>query len=239
MRRAGKPALLDVFSGRDWEALARSRADDATVEDCRPVVNYGLMQGPGFQSSESLRVGGPDTASRMYHQTTIATRGESALPSFISTTEESRSAVSKRSKVTSSLPSSNRYHGAEWGERGVRRRGLRRRHRRTRLPVIAGEGSRPAQTWSAVASAYTAINRLQMPLMTPDCVTVDHRGELAFGPDELSAYLRAGRDGDRPRRRTSRAVHRLGDRHRSRRHIRAANETLRGGFDAEWRASLS
>src|SRR5581483_5945763 len=69
--------------------------------------------------------------------------------------------------------------------------------------------------------------------LTPDWVNIDHRGETAFGADELFAYLRAGRDADQDTTTYIEAVHRLSDLGAVITY--AANETSREGFDAEWR----
>lgn len=217
------------FLARDWEALAEILADDATVEDRRPVVNYGLMQGRD-SVVESLRVGA-DTGVAHVSQTTIATRGERlALVHIHFSSHDQRFEAFQSDFIvavetdTTGRSGANVVYDVEDFDAAIAE--LDSRYR-------GGEAAAHAQTWSAVASAYTAINRLQMPLMTPDCVTVDHRGELAFGPDELSAYLRAGRDGDQATTTYIEAVHRL-DR-RGAVVTYAANETSREGFDAEWR----
>ena len=40
---------------------------------------------------------------------------------------------------------------------------------------LAGEAAAHAHTWSAIARAYAAINRHELPATTPDWVNIDHR----------------------------------------------------------------
>jgi DNA-binding SARP family transcriptional activator len=98
---------------------------------------------------------------------------------------------------------------------------------------LAGEAAANSQTWSVIAGAYAALNRREFPATTPDWVNIDHRGETAFGPADLNAYLRAGLDLDRGITIYIECVYRLTDLGAV--IIYAANETSREGLQAEWR----
>ena len=49
---------------------------------------------------------------------------------------------------------------------------------------LAGEAADHAHTWSLIAGAYAAINRHELPELTPDWVNVDHRRGAAFATGE-------------------------------------------------------
>ena len=98
---------------------------------------------------------------------------------------------------------------------------------------LAGEAAAHAHTWSVVAGSYAALNRHELPPTTPDCVYIDHRRETAFGPGDLTAYVRAGWDLDQGINTYVEQVHRLNDLEAVITY--AADETSQEGFDAEWR----
>jgi hypothetical protein len=100
---------------------------------------------------------------------------------------------------------------------------------------LAGEAATHAHTWSVIAQAYAAANRLDLEgyPTTPNWVTVDHRGESAFGVDEIFAYLRAGRAAEQDTTTYVEAVHRLNNNGAVITY--AAHETSPEGFEAEWR----
>ncbi len=74
---------------------------------------------------------------------------------------------------------------------------------------LAGEAAAHVQTWSTIASSYAALNRRELPSMTPDCANIDHRRETAFGPGDLTAYIRVGWDVDQDINVFVAEVHRL------------------------------
>ena len=92
---------------------------------------------------------------------------------------------------------------------------------------LAGEAARAlAHMWSVVVQDYVALNRHELPLMTPDVVSVDHRRGRAFAPGDLTAYL----DAVMGAHATDLALHRgcaSAERHRSRRHPRGARDFAR------------
>src|SRR5262249_14973304 len=89
--------------------------------------------------------------------------------------------------------------------------------------------------WSVITGGYAAINRHELPPITPDCVSIDHRRGTAYAPGELIEYVRAGWELDQNIPRTKvEVVHRLSDLGAVVTH--AAHGSSREGFDAEWRA---
>jgi hypothetical protein len=56
---------------------------------------------------------------------------------------------------------------------------------------LAGDAADHAHAWSALAGAFAAINRHELPRRTPDWVNVDHRRGAAFAPGDMTAYIHA------------------------------------------------
>ena len=98
---------------------------------------------------------------------------------------------------------------------------------------FAGEAAAYARTWPVIAGAYAALNRGEFPSTTSELVNIDHRGEIAFGPGDLIAYLRSGLELDQGITIYIEAVHLLADFGAAITY--AADENSREGFDAEWR----
>jgi hypothetical protein len=98
---------------------------------------------------------------------------------------------------------------------------------------LAGEAAVHADTWAAIADAIVAHNRRELPPMTPDVISIDHRRVAAFAPGEGIEYLRAGWDLDQTLNIYIEAVHRVSG-------LGAVctwtgHGTSHEGFDAEWR----
>src|SRR5262249_15491660 len=98
---------------------------------------------------------------------------------------------------------------------------------------LAGEAAPYAHTWSVVSESYAAIRRRELPRTTPDCVIDDHRRATAFGPGDLTAYVRAGWDLEQHISPYIEAGHRLNDSGAVVTHT--AHGGSREGFEAEWR----
>ncbi len=97
---------------------------------------------------------------------------------------------------------------------------------------LAGEAAPYANTWTAVAGAYVAFNRHEIPA-APDWVNVDHRRGTTVGPGDMAANIQATWDVAPNIRRSIEAVHRLDNLGAVVTHT--AHGTSREGFDAEWR----
>jgi hypothetical protein len=85
----------------------------------------------------------------------------------------------------------------------------------------------------AIAQAYTAVNRHELPPTTPDWANIDHRRGRAFAPGDLEAYLHATWDLAPDVDVYVEAVHRLSNLGGIVTHC--AHGSSQEGFDAEWR----
>jgi hypothetical protein len=98
---------------------------------------------------------------------------------------------------------------------------------------LAGEAAAYAQTWSLVAAAFAAINRHELPELTPDWVNVDHRHGAAFAAGDMTAYLHELFDDVPDIHVYAEVVHRLGKLGAV--VTQAGHGTSQEGFRAEWR----
>ncbi len=98
---------------------------------------------------------------------------------------------------------------------------------------LAGEAAAHARTWSVITGGHATVNRHELPPMTPDCVSIDHRRGTSFPPGELAEYFRAGFELDQDIRTYVEVVHRLSDLGAVCTH--AGHGISHEGFDAEWR----
>ncbi|WP_198048950.1 BTAD domain-containing putative transcriptional regulator [Mycobacterium triplex] len=97
---------------------------------------------------------------------------------------------------------------------------------------LAGEAAPYAHMWSTTIENYAALGRHELPPMTPDAVTIDHRRAAAFAPGEFLQYLRAAIDQSRRTNIHPMVVHRLNELGTVITHT--AQVTSRDGFEAEF-----
>ncbi|WP_197514016.1 nuclear transport factor 2 family protein [Mycobacterium sp. 1165178.9] len=98
---------------------------------------------------------------------------------------------------------------------------------------LAGEAAVYQHTWSMIAQSFASASRHELPAMTPDGVTIDHRRAAAFAPGEGSAYFHASWELAADLHVYIEAVHRLSDLGAVFTHV--GTGTSRDGFEAEWR----
>ena len=84
-----------------------------------------------------------------------------------------------------------------------------------------------------LALAFAAVNRHELPELTPDWVNIDHRRAVAVAPGDMTAYIQATLDGAPTFRVYIEAVHRLTDLGAVVTQVSRATSHQR--FDAEWR----
>ncbi|WP_445164442.1 BTAD domain-containing putative transcriptional regulator [Mycobacterium sp. Dal123C01] len=102
---------------------------------------------------------------------------------------------------------------------------------------LAGEAAVHAHTWSVIARGYGALNRAEIPALTPDSVDIDNRLGAKLAPGDLVKYLGStfgdSTDNIRFDILYAEAVHRLTGFGTVVTHV--AKGTSQQGFDAEWR----
>lgn len=219
---------LALFAAGDWDAMAKMLDDKLVYDDRRRVVGAGPQLGRDAQIADMRTVAGLWPAN--VAATVVATRGtrltlmrlrfadrDHGLDAFL-TEVIGVLELKPDGLITSVVFFDTDDIDAALAELDSR--------------YLAGEAAAHSRTWSIIASSYAALNRGEPPLATPDCINIDHRRETAFGPGDLTAYLRAGLKLDRSNHVYVREVHWL---NASGAVITyAAHETSQGGFDAEW-----
>lgn len=223
------------FGARDWAVMAELLAEDVITDDRRRVVNAGVRHGRDVQLADSraaAEVGGGQNVS----STVIATRGERLVLSRVRT-------------INGNTPP---------GEVGAQMLGIAEIDENERIAVTvafddddldaafqeldarysAGEASAYSRAWAAISATFAAVNRGELPDVTPDCITLDHRRAVAFAPGELGSYTRAAHSNTADLRAYIEAVHRLNVRGAVVSYV--AKGASNQGFQAEWRGvSLS
>jgi class 3 adenylate cyclase len=219
------------FANRDWDAMAELLTDDHCSDDRRRVVGSGIRRGRTAEI-EDLQ-GAADKFERAETTTdVIATRGEHLLLCQSHFVGYDQHAVASEWELLGIVETDDSERiaafvvfdaddlDAAFAELDAR--------------YLAGQASSHAQTWSVVTGIYTGFNRQELPAMTPDCVTIDHRSlGRTIDAGELQASIRAMWELTEDLHIHIEAAHRLSDLGAVVTHI--ARDTSRDGFDAEWR----
>ena len=235
-----RPALLDNaatqvdqrfwthFAARDWDAMAELLADDISTEDRRRVVNAGVRHGRDSHIAEMRAV--VEVGVENITSTIVATRGSRLALTRICGSNREIGAGELSAEVLNivEINADNQILsriGFDIDDIDAAFEELDARY-------LAGEATPYANTWTAVAGAYVAFNRHEIPA-TPDWVNVDHRRATTVAPGDMAANIRATWDVAPNISRSIEAVHRLDNLGAVVTHT--AYGTSREGFDAEWR----
>ncbi|HTR49771.1 MAG TPA: hypothetical protein VMJ10_03625 [Kofleriaceae bacterium] len=217
------------FAAHDWDAFTAILADDAFTDDRRRVVGSGFRQGQHAEI-EDLRAAA-DLGMSQSTATVIATRGErliltrtrysgrGPLPQAYQGDVLHVIEVDASQRISAVFVFDPDDFGAAIAELETR--------------YLAGEAAAHARTWSVIAGTFASVSQGELPAMTPDCVTNDHRRVTAFAPGAMTAYIRAGWDIDQTIRTYAEVVHRLSDLGAVCTY--AAHGVSREGFEGEWR----
>ncbi|WP_374109772.1 BTAD domain-containing putative transcriptional regulator [Mycobacterium sp. WUMAC-067] len=223
---------LAQFAARDWDAMAETLSNDFSNDDRRRVVGAGIQHGRDAQIADMRTVADLWTTKVM--PATIATRGSRL--------------------VLMRLRFSGRDHGPETFLTEVL--GVLEIDADERIAAVvffdvddfdaaiaeldarylAGEAALYARAWQVIMRGYAAVNRNEVPGMTPDSVFVDHRAVLTTEREDLTGYLPALWDLTPDVSVYVEAVHRVNERGAVVTHT--ARGTSEEGFDAEWRTVI-
>lgn len=219
--------FLSHYAVRDWDAMAELLADDVSSDDRRRVLNAGMRRDRNAEMANWHATG---KIWSTHETSTIAIRGQRlALFRTTFTSHQSPDAFSAAALTVVEINDDNRIRGIvviEPDDISAAFEELDARY-------LAGEAAPYAQTWSAVARGYAAINRHELPSMTPDSVFIDHRSVLTTEPEDLAAYFPAIWGLMPDVYVYIEAVHRLSDAGAVISHV--ARGTSQEGFEAEWR----
>nr|WP_193791131.1 BTAD domain-containing putative transcriptional regulator [Mycobacterium paraense] len=221
--------FLGQFAAGNWDAMPQILADNFTNDDRRRVVGVGLRTGRDAQIADMRTIA--DLFSTKVTLTPIATRGPRlALVRlrFSAHDHDSEAFVLEAAGVLE-VDADERIVAVVFFDVDNIEAALKELDAR----YLAGDAAAHSHAWSIIASSYTALNQHELPPTTPDCVNIDHRRETAFGPGDVTEYIRAGWDLDQDIHVYVERVHALASYGAVITY--AANETAHGGFAAEWR----
>ncbi|WP_269323288.1 BTAD domain-containing putative transcriptional regulator [Mycobacterium paragordonae] len=217
------------YSAGDWTALSNVLAPNMIDDDRRHAVNAGIRLGRDAQINNSRAVA--ETGTGQLTSTVVATRGERLALCRTCLSGQDRQPEPFRIEFLSVVEiNADRqvmthvaFDEADFLS-AVEELDAR---------YVVGEAVAHANTWSLVTGSYSALNRHELPSISPDCVNIDHRGESSFGFGDLIAHVGSGRDSLQEIKAHVEAAHRLNDLGAVITY--AAEETAQGGFRAEWR----
>ena len=221
--------LRTRFAARDFKAIAEMVANDASSDDRRRTVNSGRRQGRDAVLTEIAGI--VDIGVESATSNAIAIRGDRLVLSRVQTwgRDQRPEAFHTDALDVVEIDADGRFlarvvFDADNFDAAVEELDAR---------YLAGEAAAHAHTWAAITAAYDAINRHELPSMTPGWVNVDHRQGRAFAPGEMIPYVHATWDIAPQSRIYIETVHRLSDRGAV--VTNAMSGSSREGFDAEWR----
>ena len=217
------------FAARDWDALAKVLADDIVTDDRRRIANAGIRHGRDADIA-NLQATADAGFTRMA-PVVIAARGEHLMlaRTRVSGGDGGSGEVIADTLGVVEINSHNQVVVIVVFEVDDFESALAELDAR----YLAGEAARHAHTWSVISGGHAALSRNQLPPVSSDCVSIDHRRGTSFAPGELTAYFRAGFDLDQNIRSYVEIVHRLSDVGAVCTH--AAHGVSKEGFEAEWR----
>jgi class 3 adenylate cyclase len=215
------------FAARDWDALAKVLADDFVTDDRRRAVNAGIRRGRDAEIANmqaAAEVGITYTAFVV-----IAVRDERLILARASVGEGGSAEFTADVLSVVEINSHNQIAAFVIFELDDFDSAIAELDAR----YLAGEAAAHAHTWSVVTGTYASVSRQELPALTPDCVTIDHRLVTAFAPGEMTAYIRAGWEIDQTIRTYVEVVHRLNELGAVCTY--AAQGVSREGFNGDWR----
>lgn len=217
------------FAACDWDSLATTLADNVSHDDRRHVVNAGVLHSRDTQIANLQAIA--EVGITNFSSTVIATRGArlALVQTRSSGPDQASDGVLTEELGVVEINSDNQmaaYVTFDPGDFDSAVAELDARY-------LAGEAAPYARTWSFITRAYAAVNRNELPAMTPDSEFIDHRAVLTAEREDLTGYLPALWDLTPDVRVYVEAVHRLNELGAVMTHT--ARGTSEEGFDAEWR----
>lgn len=217
------------FAACDWDSLATTLADNVSHDDRRHVVNAGVLHGRDTQIANLQAIA--EVGITDFSSTVIATRGArlALVQTRSSGPDHASDGVLTEELGVVEINSDNQMAAYVTFDRGDFDSAVAELDAR----YLAGEAAPYARTWSFITRAYAAVNRNELPAMTPDSEFIDHRAVLTAEREDLTGYLPALWDLTPDVRVYVEAVHRLNELGAVMTHT--ARGTSQEGFDAEWR----
>lgn len=223
--------FYSYLGARDWNAVADMLTDDVCNDDRRRVVSSGIQRGRAAQIANLRAV--VDVGVTNFSTSAHATRGNRlALQRTRVSGADQPDPFDLEMLCVVEIDGDNRIAAAVLFDPDDIDSAFAELDAR----YLDGEAAEHAGTWSVIVSGYAALNRQEIPPLTPDFVDADHRRGIAASPGELIPYIRARWDIATDVGIKIEAVHRLSN-------IgtvltQAVHATSEEGFDAEWRQNV-
>ncbi|WP_137146718.1 BTAD domain-containing putative transcriptional regulator [Mycolicibacterium sp. CR10] len=217
------------YTTGDWEALAKTMADDFIADDRRRFVGAGGQLGRDA-AVDHARITA-DLGVRNATSTVVATRGERLAlmrarfwgrddqPDAFSTEVLHMVEIDAEQQITAVAAFDLDDLETAVAELDAR--------------YLAGEAAAHAETWSVIVGAFAAFNRRELPATTPDWINIDHRPLVSFPEGALYASIDEIWNLTPDVSMYAEAVHRLTDRGAVMTY--AASGTSGEGLDVAWR----
>ena len=179
--------ILAHFATLDWDAMAEILADGFSNDDRRRVVGAGVRHGRDAEIASTRTTAELWTTN--VTPTVIATRGRSLVLTRLGFSGRDDGPEPFLTEVLSILEINDDERmvalvsfdlddiDAAFAELDAR--------------YLAGEAAAYSHTWSVMTDAFAAINRHELPELTPDWVNIDHRRGAAFATGDMTAYIHA------------------------------------------------
>ena len=226
--QVSRRCLAHLAAG-DQDAFAEMLADNFAMDDRRRVVGSGVLDGRDAAMASMRAIAELFTSNLT--PTDIATRGRNLLLGRISLSgrNEGPEAFLTEILTVNEINDDDQLVaiiGFDLDDFDAAIAELDRRY-------LAGEAAPYADTWSIITEGYASLNRRELPTITSDLTSIDHRrGGSSFASGDLTAFLRATWEIAPDARIYVEAVHRLSDLGAVCSY--AARGVSHEGFDAEW-----
>ncbi|MEB3032874.1 BTAD domain-containing putative transcriptional regulator [[Mycobacterium] nativiensis] len=214
------------FAARDWVAIAQAAADNYVLDDRRRMVNIGIRRGRDAGMKELQATA--DVGFGMILLGIVATRGERLVLTRVRASGPDPGAVQNDALNVIEIDSDDKAATAVVFDVDDFDAAIAELDAR----YIAGEAADYSHAWSAIANAYAAFNRREVP--AAEWITIDHRRATPFEPSNMTPSVRSIWDLTPDLSIHLEAVHRLNSCGAVITHV--GHATSREGFPAEWRA---
>ncbi|MBZ4557629.1 AAA family ATPase [Mycobacterium avium subsp. hominissuis] len=221
--------FLAKFAAREWDAMTEMLSHDISTVDRRRVVNAGIRQDRDAEINDFRSAADLDVTNAT--SDVIAIRGErlALIRSQVSRGDVDTEAFHVDLLWLLEIGSNQKIAGwATFDPDDFDAAVAELDHR-----YLNGEAAGHAHTWGLVTAAFAAINRHELPGLTPDWVNIDHRRGATFAAGDMTSYIHDVFDDAPDFHVDVAAVHRLSDLGAV--VTMASHGTSTRGFQAEWR----
>ena len=173
------------YAAGDWDTIAEILAHDFSSDDRREVVGAGIRHGRDAQVA-SLRA----TAEPLDHQRDVGPHGDPRgrlvlMRASFSGRDQGPEAFLTEVLVIVEINADERVVAVVSFDLDDFEAAIAELDAR----YLAGEAADHAHTWSVIARGHAVLNRRELPPLTTDLVSIDHRRGPAFAPGEGIQYL--------------------------------------------------